>query len=248
MRDITEKELLVIHVEIGRPTIDWAFGKQLLELFADHDNRLAPQTLSIWNDKVADLTRVEDAQPHWASIAQMRVNGSLSEFHVGVGWHRKLTTRYQAEIRHESRDIRGRLMPATLSVYAKPHKAIDWRGFAHNLYKFTEAEYGFVHLYRDAHRRADVSEAREPTWITGQRTPTTVPQLGWSTFLGRSYVDIAGPLSLELSQNAKIAEIGGGVAITLTDSIMDVADDFNEFNSIRLTMKSLFPNNFFQLP
>lgn len=51
MRDITAKELLVIHIDIGKPTIGWDFGKQLLEIFANHDKRLAPQALSIWVKK-----------------------------------------------------------------------------------------------------------------------------------------------------------------------------------------------------
>ncbi len=244
MRDITSKELLVIHIEIGTPTIDWAFGKQLLELFANYDSRLVPQSLSVWGDKAADLSGIEDAQPHWAGIGQTRVNGSLSEFHVGVGWQRKLTTRYQAEIRHESRNNRGRPIPAELSVYAKPHKSIDWRNFANLLYQLTETQYGFAHLYRDAHKRADLSEAREPTWITGQRTPTTVPQLGWSTFLGRPYADLVSPL-LDQSLDAKIAKIGDGFAITLTDNIFDVAGGYEAFNQTRSKIKGCFPKNFF---
>ncbi len=246
MRDLNAKELLVIHIEIGRSTIDWTFGKQLLELFSNFDNRLAPQTLSVWGDKVANLSEIEDVQPHWASLGQMRVDGSLSEFHIGVAWHRKLTTRYQAEIKHESQNVRGRRIPATLSVYAKPHKAIDWRGFANLLYEFTEAHYGFAHLHRDAHLRSDLSEAREPSWITGQRTPKTVPQLGWSTFFGRPYVDIVIPLFDE-SQNETMAKLGDGVAITLTDSILDVADRFEDFNKTRSKAKACFPENFFDI-
>ena len=246
MQDLTAKELLVIHIEIGRPTIDWAFGRQLLELFSNFDKRLAPQTLSVWSDKVADLSEIEDVQPHWAGLGQMRVNGSLSEFHIGVGWQRKLTTRYQAEIQHESRNIRGRLIPATLSVYAKPHKAIDWGGLTNLLYELTEAQYGFAHPHRDAHLRADLSEAREPTWITDQRTSETLPQLGWSTFLGPPYVENIEPL-LDQNQNVKIARIGGGYAITLTDNIMDVADEFERFKTIRTNVKASFPRNFFDI-
>lgn len=247
MRDITAKELVVIQVEIGRSTIDWDFGKQLLELFSNHDKRLVPQSLSIWSNKVADFSEVNDARPHWAGIGQIRSNGSLSEFHVGIGWHRKLTTRYQAEIQHESRSNRGRLIPAKLSVYAKPHKAIDWRTFANQIYELTEAQYGFVHMYRDAHLRADLSEAREPTWITGQRTPTCVPQLGWSTFLGAPYAEFI-PHSLKSCDQAMIQEIGSGTAITLTNSIMDISETYEDFDTKRSKMKALFPESFFEIP
>ena len=247
MRDMTAKELLVMDIEIGRPTIDRDFGKQLLELFASHDKRLVPQTLSIWSDKVADLAELENAQPHWAGIGTMQVNGALSEFHVGVGWHRKLTTRYQAEIRHESRNVRGRLIPATLSVYAKPHKAIDWRGFANRLYEFTEAQYGFVHLHRDAHLRADLSEAQEPNRITAERTTTSVPQLGWSTFLGKPYAEFGQPI-LDASKNGTVVEIGDGAAITVTESIMDVANSYKAFDQERAKLKARFPEKFFIIP
>lgn len=246
MRDITAKELLVIQIEIGKPTIDWTFGKQLLELFSNFDSRLAPQTISVWGDKVADFSEIEDARRHWAGLRQIRVDGSLSEFHIGAGWHRMLTTRYQAEIKHESRDIRGCLIPATLSVYAKPHKAIDWHGFTNLLYELTEAQYGFAHLYRDAHLRADLSEAREPSWITDQRTPTTVPQLGWSTYFGQPYLNMVSTL-VGQSQNVNIAKIGDGYSITLTDSILDVADDFEEFNRTRAKVKTCFPEDFFDI-
>jgi len=247
MRDLTAKELLVINIEIGRSTIEWEFGKQLLELFANHDKRLAPQTLSIWGNKAADISEIENAQPHWAGIGSMRINGAPSEFHVGVGWHRKLTTRYQAEIRHESKNVRGRLIPATLSIYAKPHKAIDWRSFANQLYEFTEAQYGFAHLYRDAHLRADLSTAREPTWIINQRTLSGVPQLGWSTFLGAPYADFI-PDALRQESQTMAQEIGSGVAITLTDSIMDVSKAYEKFDARRSEMKATFPKGFFEIP
>lgn len=247
MRDITAKELVVMQVEIGRSTTDWDFGKQLLELFANHDKRLVPQSLSIWGDKIADFSAVDDARPHWAGIGQIRGNGSLSEFHVGIGWHRKLTTRYQAEIQHERRDNRGRLIPANLSVYAKPHKAIDWGTFANKIYALTEAQYGFVHMYRDANLRADRSEAREATWITSQRTSTGVPQLGWSTFLGASYAEFI-PNSLRNCDHAGIKEIGSGTAITLTKSIMDISEKYEDFDTKRSQMKALFSENFFEIP
>ncbi|MEM8796059.1 MAG: hypothetical protein AAGE61_10870 [Pseudomonadota bacterium] len=237
----------MIHVEIGRSTIDWDFGKQLLELFCNHDKRLVPQSLSIWSEKIADFSEVDDARPHWAGVGQIRANGSLSEFHVGIGWHRKLTTRYQAEIQHESRDNRGHLIPATLSVYAKPHKAIDWGTFANRIYELTEAQYGFVHMYRDAHLRADLSEAREATWITGQRTSTCIPQLGWSTFLGAPYAEFI-PNTLERCDQAMVQEIGSGIAITLTNSIMDVSEMYEDFDTKRSKMKALFPENFFEIP
>lgn len=247
MRDITAKELLVIHIEIGRPTIAWDFGKQLLEIFANHDKRLAPQTLSIWGKKKADLSEIENAQPHWAGIGTIRAKGTFSEFHVGVCWHRKLTTRYLAAIRHEDRNVQGGLIPGGLAIYAKPHKEIDWRGFANRLYEFTEAQYGFVHLYRDAHLRADLSEAREPTWVTGQRSSTHIPQLGWSTFLGHPYADFI-PDTLRQDGQATIQKIGSGVAITLTDNIMDVSEAYENFDARRSAMKSMFPKDFFGIP
>ncbi|MBB5721458.1 hypothetical protein FHS72_001070 [Loktanella ponticola] len=70
MRDITAKELLIINIEIGRPTIEWDFGKQLLELFANHDKRLAPQTLSIWGNKAADLSEIEEPNPTGLVLVQ----------------------------------------------------------------------------------------------------------------------------------------------------------------------------------
>jgi|GEM_PF-6680468 len=239
MRDITARELIVFHIVFGKSTIDWQFGKQLLRVFAGHDQRLAPQILTVWGDKVADFSDVEDARPHWAGIGQMRAKGSMSEFHVGLGWRRSLTTKYQAEIVHEHRNVKGCYLPASLSVYAKPHNSIDWRGFAEQLYELTDAQYGFMHL-----------NAREPTWTAEKRTSDTIPQLGWSTFLGRPYAETASHF-LERSQHAEhsvsVAKLRCGIAITLSDNIGCVADSFDDFNRTRNNVKSWFPEGFFAM-
>jgi hypothetical protein len=246
MADITAKELLVLHIGISRKTTDWDFGRDLLEVFLDHDPRLKPEALYVWGDKVSDFSRLEDAKSHWAGIAQMRSNGSMSEFHVGLEWKRRLTTRYQAEIRHESRNIRGRLIPASLSFYAKPHKQIDWKGFAECLYDLTEASYGFLHIHRDAHMRSDLSSARESTWIVSERTENSVPNLGWSTFIGNEYAQYIEAEKLERS-GATTRVSDHGIAITLSEQVMDVCDSFSAFNERRNLVKRSFANDFFTM-
>lgn len=246
MADVTAKELLVLHIEMSRKTTDWDFGKELLQVFLDHDPRLNPETLHVWGDKVADFSCLEDAKRHWAGIAQMRSNGSMSEFHVGLEWKRRLTTRYQAEIQYESRDIRGRLIPATLSFYTKPHKKIDWKGFAERLYDLTEASYGFLHIHRDAHMRSDLSKAREPTWIVSECTETSVPNLGWSTFIGNEYAKYIEAEKLERS-NATTRISEHGIATTLSQHVMDICDSFSAFDERRNLVKRLFTDDFFTI-
>ena len=243
MADIIAKELLVIHIEISRKTTVWDFGRDLLEVFLDHDPRLKPEALYVWGDKVSDFSGLKDAKGHWAGIAQMR---SMSEFHVGLEWKRRLTTRYQAEIQHESLNIRGRLIPATLSFYAKPHKKIDWKGFAERLYDLTEASYGFLHIHRDAHLRSDLSNAREPTWIVAERTETSVPNLGWSTFIGNEYAQYIEVEKLERS-DAMTRVSDHGIAITLSEQVMDFCDSFTAFDERRNLVKRAFTNNFFTM-
>ncbi|MEM8776132.1 MAG: hypothetical protein AAGF53_13925 [Pseudomonadota bacterium] len=244
MADIMAKELLTLQIEVSRETIEWDFGKELLSVFLEHDPRLNPQTLHVWHDKVSDFHSLEDAKQHWAGIAQMRSHGSMREFHVGLEWKRRLTTRYQAEIRHESRDIRGHLRPATLSFYAKPHKQIDWKDFAERLYDLTEARYGFLHIKRDAHMQSDLSTAREPTWIVAERTKNSVPNLGWFTFIGNEYCDFFEVEKLERA-GAKTRRFDHGIAITLSGNAMDVCNDFESFDSKRSFVKRTFGDGFF---
>ncbi|WP_092886715.1 hypothetical protein [Roseicitreum antarcticum] len=52
---------------------------------------------------------------------------------------------------------------------------------------------------------------------------------------------------LERTLSAKIDEIGDGIAIALTDSILDLADDYEEFDEARSDVKGLFPKTFFYM-
>lgn len=247
MADIRATELLVLQVKIGCRTTDWAFGAQLLRCFTETDARLVPQTLHIWSHKMGDFLTVEDAQPHWATIGQSRVHGAMTEFNVGLTWKRKLTVKYQAEITHEGPNFRGRRRPATLMVYAAAHKGVDWRGFANRIYAVTEAEAGFVHIFRDAHKRADASTAREPTFGQYDFTEHHIPNLGWSTFLGPRLAPFVDRAAVQKA-GGLVQDIGQGVAITLSQDVMDVCKNYATFDRIRAAVIATFPDGFVARP
>lgn len=244
MSDLMTKELLTLHVNIGCPTVGWDFGRALLGIFTDLDPRLAPQTLHIWSRKAGDFTDLDAVKPHWATLGQSRNNGSLFEFAVGLEWRRRLTTKYQAEIKHETKDMRGRKINAGLSVYAVPNKGIDWLAFAHKIYACTQPEIAFMHIHRDAHKRADQSGAREPMFAPHDCTDVTIPNLAWSTYLGPKYSTQANRAALGKT-TARVDEIGDGVAITLSNAITDICTDFAAFDSTRDAAKTCFPSGFF---
>lgn len=244
MADLTTKELLTLHVDIPGPTVGWDFGRALLGIFTDLDHRLAPQTLHIWSHKVGEFTGVDAVKPHWATLGQSRVHGSLFEFAVGLEWRRRLTTKYQAEIKHETKDMRGRKINASLSVYAVPNKGIDWQAFAHKIYALTQPNIAFMHIHRDAHKRTDMAQAREQMFLPVDCTATTIPNLAWSTYFGPKYRHQVNRADLAKT-NATVTDIGEGLAITLSNTITDIFADFTQFDQARSAVKSTFQPAFF---
>lgn len=242
-----KRHMVRMFINTQAVTTDWAVGRGVLSAFCDADERLMPESLYHWESRTGDFQSIEQCEPYWAWNTSSRINGSLIESQIGLGWRRKKTVRYQAEISHSQTNVRGHWLGGKLSVYAAPQKSVDWLPTFRSACNAMRPSYGLLHYFipLDDTERAGTPESYfSGGIIPGKGMPGPIPNLGWATFLGG-----------ECSQGVQIEQIvaagytvetmSDGYLIRITDNINDVADNFAEFSRRRAELKALFPKDFF---
>ncbi len=228
-------------------TNDWTVGREVLSAFCEADERLMPEALYQWETRIEDFQSVEQCEPYWAWRTSTRINGSLIESQIGLGWRRKKAIRYQAEINHSHINMREHWLGGKLSVYAAPNKSVDWLPTFRRACHAMKPTYGLLHYFvplENSERAGTPDSYFSGGIISIKGAPGPIPNLGWATFLGGECAKGVKPEQIAAA-GYDIETINDGYLIRITDNINDVADNFAEFSRRRAELKALFPEDFF---
>lgn len=239
--------MIRMFINTDAATTDWSVGKEVLLAFCEADFRLVPESIYQWETRIGEFHSIEQCEPHWAGIARSRIRGSLIEFPIGLGWRRKKDIRYQAEIKHSQTNMLGHWLSGKLSVYAAPHKTVDWLPAFRRLCRVMRPTFGLLHYFVPIE---DTERSGTPESYFGggvgppRGTLKDIPNLGWATFLGG---ELAKAVKAEQIEEAgfTIEKINDGYLLRLTDNINDLADNYSHFSKRRAELKKLFPDDFF---
>lgn len=228
-------------------TTDWSTGRKVLSAFCETDERLVPEYLWQWETCIGEFETVEQCRESWAWMTQLRAHGSKHDFPLGLGWRRKKTVRYQAEMKHSANNALGRWNGGSLSVFAAPHKTVDWLPVFRRVCDALTPTFGLLHYFvpvEDAEGTGTAASYFRGGVIPSKGMPKCIPNIGWATFFGQ-----------EFSENVRAEEIAGagfavdklndGYLIRITDNINDVADRYPYFSNRRAQLKKFFPADFF---
>jgi hypothetical protein len=239
--------MLRMFVNTDAVTTDWSIGRKVLSAFCETDERLIPEYLYQWETRIGEFETIEQCEPHWAGIARSRINGSLLEFPIGLGWRRKKAVRYQAEIKHSQTNVHGRWLGGGLSVYAAPHKAVDWLPIFRRVRNALTPTFGLLHYFtpiEDTGRPGTAEGYFSGGIIPSKGMPERIPNIGWATFFGGEFAkDVKAEQIAEAG--FAIEKVGDGYLARITDNINDVADNYPHFSKQRAELKKLFPDDFF---
>jgi hypothetical protein len=236
--------MLRMFVNTDAVTTDWSVGKEVLSAFAEADMRLIPETLHRWETRIGEFETVEQCEPDWAMMAQGRAHGSMHEFPIGLGWRRKKTVKYQAEIDHSQTNALGRWNGGKLSVYASPHKVVDWLPVFRRVCGAMMPTFGLLHYFTDIEDLNLKSGTPENDFSGGHDFGKGIPNIAWATFLGAKYAHEIRAEQIAESGFA-IEKLGDGYLIRVTDNINDLAENFPYFSQRRAALKRLFRDDFF---
>ncbi|UTW46448.1 hypothetical protein KFE80_06100 [bacterium SCSIO 12696] len=225
-------------------TTDWSVGRRVLNAFGDISPKLLPETLYQWEQKIGPFESVESTEPYWAYISKMRVDGSLSEFPIGLRWKRTRAVKYEAEVRHTDRNIKGDIIEGRLDIYAEPHKKIDWGGLGVKLGEAMNASVAMAHCFASFDDQKYVHGTPESAFRTLSIKDGKIPNFGWGMFLGGEF---SKEVKFDLISSAGfiVKQAAEGFWIQVTEDINDVANNFTFFSRRRAELKSLFRNDLF---
>ncbi|MHC2460663.1 hypothetical protein ACVMIX_007367 [Rhizobium leguminosarum] len=239
--------IIRMFVNTDAVTTDWSIGREVLSAFCETDERLMPEHLYQWETCIGEFETVEQCKDSWAWIAEVRANGSKHEFPLGLGWRRKKAVRYQAEIKHSGNNALGRWNGGDLSVYAAPHKTVDWLPVFRRACNALTPTFGLLHYFtpiEDAGRPGTAEGYFSGGIIPRKGMPERIANIGWATFFGGEFAkDVKAEQIAEAG--FAIEKVGDGYLARITDNINDVADNYPHFSKQRAELKKLFPDDFF---
>ncbi len=231
------KKSLFMSFSTMKDTTQWSVGKELLDAFANTDKRLVPEHLFQWSVKLGNFETVNACQKHWVTIGQIRSQGSMSEFPVGLRWKRQRTAKYEAEMKHTQRNKRGRLVAGSFDYYGVYHKKINWNEFFEKLCKILEPSHAMLHNYV-------VPEMNN--WSLWTSRAAELGNLSHSCLLPETLVDETLAKTIT-DAGFPIQKFGEGYLLQVTEDLHDVVNDFPMFSARRAKLKSLFPDDYFQI-
>lgn len=225
-------------------TTGWSLGKQVLVAFEQGGPQLVPEVLYQWEDKIGPFESIEKTEPYWAQLAQMRVNGALSEFPVGLRWKRNRTVKYEAEISHTRKDARGNVVDGRLNVYAAVHKKTDWRLLGARLSELIGAKMAMLHCFASFDSQPVKSNTPESYFRSFTIQNGKIPNIGWAMFYGAKFAHEVDAAAISAA-GFPVQKIGDGYLVQVTEDINDVVNDFAMFSKRRAELKSLFRDDLF---
>lgn len=225
-------------------TTDWSVGRRVLQAFEEVSSQLVPETLYQWENKVGLFESVEQTEPYWAQMAQMRTNGSLSEFPIGLRWKRSRVVKYEAEISHTDRNIKGNLIEGRLNVHAGVHRKTDWRTLGMKLSEAMNSSVAMVHCFASLDNQECSSGSPESDFRSFVIVNDQLPNLGWGMFLGGNWAEEVDEAAISAA-GFPVQKVGSGYWVQVTDDINDVVVNFTMFSKRRAELKSLFRDDLF---
>ncbi len=225
-------------------TTDWCIGRHVLQTFEKVSPQLVPETLYQWEDKVGPFISIEQTEPYWAQFAKMRFNGSLSEFPIGLRWKRSRTVKYEAEISHTGRDIKGNLIEGRLNIYAAVHHKTDWRKLGMQLSEVMNSTVTMVHCFASQDNQKCSYGSPESNFRSFVINNYQIPNLSWGMFFGGSWTEEVDVAAISAA-GFPVQKVGSGYWVQVTKDINDVANDFAMFSKRRAELKCLFREDMF---
>lgn len=236
--------MLRISVITNFDTTNWVVGSQVLSAFSERDSKLIPESLFQWESRIADFENVPACEAHWAQMATMQVQGSKMEFPIGLRWKRKKVAKYDAEISHTHRNVKGEQIDGSLIVQAQFNSKIDWLSVFREACLAMRASYALMHVFHESEAVNVRPGTSESYFLSGVLHRGTIPNIGWAVFYGEEF---AGSVDVDRIAGAgfPIEKIGSGYLVRVTENIQDVVNDFPLFSRRRAELKALFREGFF---
>ena len=245
-------------------TTAWDFGRRLLEILLEQDDKLCPELIATYSeDGFRDKIKFEDVkacEPYWAQILPHRAEGSYFESPSDFLWRRRKVAKTDGIFNHTIKNMRNQIVPGQVFMTSTWHKGIDLGILCRDWCEHMKPQLGMTHVLTESERfeLPDVNllectdeEARfVGGWIGfrlgsfGAAFKPEIPNIGWAMFYGDEFANDVDYEAISVA-GFPIEKIGDGYLVQVTESIHDVVNDFAHFSKKRAELKALFRDDMF---
>ncbi|MEL4892116.1 hypothetical protein PQU63_11680 [Xanthomonas protegens] len=237
------KPFIRIAISTKADTTSWSVGDALINLFTEN-SLIFPEFVSHNPDKFSENFPGKDGcKDLWASVAQIRAQGSMSEFYQDFCLRRKKTVKYRSSLSHRMINVRSQVVPASFDLHADWSEKIEWRSLFRSLCKILKPQLAMLHLFTKSELNLIGESHNFAIGSFGTALDPKVYGVGWAMFYGDEFqnfdfksIDFCG---------FEHEQIGDGHMIMVTEKIGDVLDDYSKFDARRNELKRCFPSGFF---
>jgi hypothetical protein len=225
-------------------TTDWSVGQRVLESFLEVSERLTPEYLYQWENKIGPFVSVQKAKPYWAQTAKMEARDLTYTFPVGLRWKRTRVVKYDAEITHTDQDTEGKIIQGSMDIHAAIHKKTNWLTLTKKLVGALKPRIALIHCFVGPDNQDCAFSSPEQSFRSFSVPRNEIPNIGWGMFYGDDFAKEVDEKAIAAA-GFPIQKIGNGYLVQVTEDINDVCDNFPMFSKRRAELKSLFRDDLF---
>lgn len=159
-------------------------------------------------------------------------------------WVRRHRVVSQGSLFHKHANAAGSV---TLDAVFDP--SYDWLPFFRGLIDVTEAYYGYVHLLTDEEWRLTQLEPEAISDFRLGAIAKTLEQgileLGWANYFGARWREQINAVRLA-NTCSRMEHLEGGYLFAITEGVMDVSTNYEDFDERRRAAKSAFTDSLFR--
>lgn len=215
-------------------------GRALLNVLSLGDGHLYPQQVSHNPDRFKDGFKGADALDlWWNEVAQMRVEGTASDFSLDFAWRRKDAVKSTGYVRHTMRNNRGALLPGTVSLTAQWSPKIEWIEVFGALIGVFPPRLAMLHLFTSPEIGRPSPWSSFEAGSFGAALNPDITNIAWAMYYGDEFAD-EGDRKKMRERGFSVDEQSNGYLVTVTKRLEDVKNDFDSFSRRRAELKTLY--------
>lgn len=239
------KSYIQMSIRTRIETADWAIGERLVESLGLSGKWLLPEQISHNADKFSgELISSGSIEDCWASKQAIEINGVQLVFCRDFAWKRKRSIKSVGSVVHTFKDIKGQVVPGSISLRASYSDEIEWDLIFKRWCEIFRPQLGMLHVFTAPELRPDEVNGSFQIGSFNSALYPEIPNVGWAMFYGDEFsreVDCARMGSTGFSAESMM----GGYLVKVTGEIGDVVGDFALFSRRRAELKRLFRSNLF---
>lgn len=236
-----------IGFQTNNETYDWEFGKRLLEIISGFDPKLMPEAIANGEPINFRITDINECERAWAPELNYRFEGALTSYREHFHWRRFKSIQSYGSMGHSMTNKRNRFCAGVFHFRATWAARLDWASLYEQLVEHFQPRLGMLHLFTDPEQKKGIGTESFKLGSFGAAFNPVINEMAWAMYFGDEF---AAEVDADNITDAGflVTKFANGYLVKVSDDIDLINQDYQEFNTRRKRLKSLFREGLFELP